>query len=213
MAGYAIASGSTLVDSGFAAFARPQHLFCQEGGRAVSANQPSVYRWIGGGLVAAAIVVFIAAFYPNSGDQAGPDQVVGAQVPALRFPRVDGGDVDLAGLRGRDVLVNVWATWCGPCRREMPSLERLARAQGGRLVVVAIDQGEDPSVAAAYAKRFGVTFDVAIDANERLGTKLHVVGLPSSFFVDKNGVIREAVDGEMNYETMSQKAKTLLAGG
>jgi cytochrome c biogenesis protein CcmG, thiol:disulfide interchange protein DsbE len=173
-----------------------------------------VLRWIVGGLVAVALVVLIAAFFPNEIDQnRGPAQVIGMSAPDVSVPLVRGGSVALRGLRGQDVLLNVWATWCGPCRREMPALERLARAQAGRLLVVAIDQGEDPRTAKAYADRFGITFAVGVDAGQRLGTALHLAGLPSSFFIDKNGVIREAVDGEMTYESMAQKAERLIAGG
>jgi thiol-disulfide isomerase/thioredoxin len=107
------------------------------------------------------------------------------------------------------VLLNVWATWCGPCRREMPALERLAREQTGRLVVIAVDQGEAPATARDFAKRFGVTFPVAADPEQRLGTQLHLVGMPSSFFIDKKGVIREAIDGEMTYDVMLRKAQQI----
>jgi peroxiredoxin len=91
----------------------------------------------------------------------------------------------------------------------MPALERLARQQTGRLVVVAIDQGEAPATAASFAKRFGVTFPVGTDQGQQLGTQLHLAGLPSSFFIDKSGVIREAVDGEMTYDVMLAKAQAV----
>jgi cytochrome c biogenesis protein CcmG, thiol:disulfide interchange protein DsbE len=176
------------------------------GARKVSA----VIRWIVGAIVAGALVVLIAAFFPSEIDQSrGPSQVVGMTAPALRVALVTGGDIDLEALRGHDVLLNLWATWCGPCRREMPALERLAREQTGRLVVIAVDQGEAPATAAKFAKRFGVTFPVGSDQDQRLGTQLHLAGMPSSFFIDKNGVIREAVDGEMTYDVMLRKAQTI----
>ncbi|MBC5826002.1 MAG: TlpA family protein disulfide reductase [Candidatus Eremiobacteraeota bacterium] len=169
-------------------------------------------RWIIGGLVAAAIVIFVAAFFPTSGNQAaGPAQAVGAKMPDVVFPSLTGGTVDFTSLRGHRVLVNVWATWCGPCRREMPALQRLARVDSGHLDVIAIDQGEGSATVKAFASRFSIAFPIALDQSQRLGTVLHLIGLPSSFFVDKNGVIREAVDGEMDYATMSQKAQSLLA--
>jgi thiol-disulfide isomerase/thioredoxin len=169
-----------------------------------------VIRWIVGAIVAVALVVLIAAFFPSEIDQnRGPTQVVGMTAPELAVPLVTGGSLRLRDLRGHDVLLNVWASWCGPCRREMPALERLARERTGTLLVVAVDQGEDPAVAAQFARRFGVTFPVASDQDQRLGTQLHLAGLPSSFFIDKRGVIREAVDGEMSYETMRDKAALL----
>jgi thiol-disulfide isomerase/thioredoxin len=178
-----------------------------------------VTRWILGGLaVTVAVVVLTAMFVPSDVDQdrnthRGPAQVIGQSLPRLTVARLGGGTLALNELRGRDVLVNVWATWCGPCRREMPALERLAKAENGRLLVVAIDQGEDPAAVTPYTRRFGITFPVGLDADQQVGTVLHMVGMPSSFFVDRSGVIRDAVDGEMTYDTMTTKAQTLVAGG
>ena len=165
-----------------------------------------------GGIIVAAVVVLVAALYPNEnpGDR-GPTQMVGEDVPALAFPALRGPAIDLGALHGRDVLLNVWATWCGPCRREMPALQVLARRMQGKLLVVAVDQGEDPSVVARYVRQFGVRFAVAVDRDQRLGTALHLVGMPSSFFIDRSGTVRDAVDGEMTYATMSEKAQRLLA--
>ncbi len=173
-----------------------------------------VIRWLVGGLVVVAVVVLIAALYPNANTaDRGPEQVVGAQLPALSLPALNGPQVNLEALRGKDVLVNVWATWCGPCRREMPALAQLSRAMGSRLSIVAIDQGEDAGVVNAYVKQFGVNFPVYLDRDQRVGTTLHLVGLPSSFFVDRSGVVRDAIDGEMTYDMMREKAQRLIAGG
>lgn len=162
----------------------------------------------------AAVIVLIAALYPNeNAPDRGPEQVVGGELPALTLPALHGPDTNLRTLRGRDTLVNVWATWCGPCRREMPALAQLARAMSPRLTVVAVDQGEDARVVNAYVKQFNIDFPVYLDRDQRIGTMLHLVGLPSSFFVDKHGVVRDAVDGEMTYQTMAEKAGRLIAGG
>jgi cytochrome c biogenesis protein CcmG, thiol:disulfide interchange protein DsbE len=177
----------------------------------------SVYRWLVGGLVVVAVVVLTAMFVPSDFDQsrhtfAGPaEQVVGTVLPDAIVSNVEGGEINLAAYRGRPVLVNLWATWCGPCRREMPALERLSREQAGKLAVIAIDQREDSTVVRSYLRRFGVTFAVGVDNGQQLGTDLHLIGLPSSFFVDRNGVIRDAVDGEMTYDVMNEKARSLLA--
>ncbi len=178
------------------------------------AKRWTVIRWLVGGLVVVAVVVLIAALYPNANaPDRGPAQVIGGQMPALTLPALRGPDVSLTALRGKDVLVNVWATWCGPCRREMPALGKLTRAMGPRLTVVAIDQGEDAQVVNAYVRQFGVDFPVYLDRQQRVGTMMHLVGLPSSFFVDRSGVVRDAVDGEMTYQMMMEKAQRLVAGG
>ena len=172
-----------------------------------------MFRWLIGGLVVVAVVVLIAAFYPNeNAPDRGPLQVVGTSLPSLTLPGLRGPSLNMKDLGGRPVLVNVWATWCGPCRREMPALTQLAHRMGPRVAVIAIDQGEDEQVVKAYVKQFGVDFPVYLDNDQRIGTALHLVGLPSSFFVDSNGIIRDAVDGEMTYDMMSDKAQHLIAG-
>jgi thiol-disulfide isomerase/thioredoxin len=176
-----------------------------------------VYRWLVGGLVVVAVVVLTAMFVPSDFDQArltygGPaGQVVGTALPNATLSDLKGGELTLRSYLGRPVLVNLWATWCGPCRREMPALERLSQDERGKLAVIAIDQREDPVVVRAFVKRFGVTFAVGIDDDQVVGTRLHLIGLPSSFFVDRTGTIRDAVDGEMTYEEMTAKSKSLLA--
>ena len=173
-----------------------------------------MFRWLAGGLVVAAVIVLIAALYPNlNAPDRGPVQMVGAQLPALSLPGLQGQDLSPATLAGKDVLVNVWATWCGPCRREMPALARLSRAMGPRLTVVAIDQGEDRQVVDAYVKEFKVGFPVFLDRDQRVGTMFHLVGMPSSFFIDRSGIVRDAVDGEMTYQMMMDKSQRLVAGG
>jgi len=161
--------------------------------------------------VVVGLVVLVAALYPNGGSEnRGPAEVIGSRLPPVTVPLEGGGSLDLRSLRGRPMLLNLWATWCGPCRREMPALERLSNAERNRLVVIAVDQGEDLKTAEAYARRFGVTFAVGVDADQQLGTVLHLAGLPSSFFIDKDGVIRDAVDGEMTYSTMLAKTSALM---
>lgn len=173
-----------------------------------------MFRWFIGGLVVVAVIVLVAALYPseNALDR-GPAQVVGSSLPPLTLPVLGGGDANIRSLRGKDVLLNVWATWCGPCRREMPALAQLSRGMGRRLTVVAIDQGEDPAVVKKYVNQFKVDFPVYVDQTQQVGTIFHLVGLPSSFFIDKNGVVRDAVDGEMTYQMMTEKANRLVAGG
>jgi len=206
--------GFTMTKRPACARQKSRHVRLRQGESGPVAKRWTVIRWLVGGLVVVAVVVLIAALYPNANaPDRGPAQVVGGQMPSLTLPALRGPDVSLGALRGKDVLVNVWATWCGPCRREMPALGKLKQAMGARLTVVAIDQGEDPQVVDAYVRQFGVAFPVYLDREQRVGTMMHLVGLPSSFFVDRAGVVRDAVDGEMTYQMMMEKAQRLVAGG
>ncbi len=119
--------------------------------------------------------------------------------PPLRLPDLDGKTVDLADLKGRLVVVNFWATWCPPCRREMPSLERLRRALGPRgLTVLAVDVGEDADTVFAFTGQLepGPEFPLLLDRDSAAMQAWKVKGLPTTYVVDPEGkVIFRAVGG------------------
>lgn len=100
----------------------------------------------------------------------------------------DGGAFRLADQRGKVVLVNFWATWCPPCREEMPAMERLYQQHKDHgLVLVAISLDADPAVVPPYLKSGKLTFPVALDPKAETGNKYGVRALPSSFIVDRHG--------------------------
>ncbi|CRI67207.1 Thioredoxin family protein [Thiocapsa sp. KS1] len=122
-----------------------------------------------------------------------------APAPPLRLEDIDGVEHDLADLKGRLVLVNFWATWCPPCRREMPSMERLYRQFKERgLTVLAVDVGEDMDTVFAFTGQLdpAPTFPLLLDTNSQAAQDWGVKGLPTSFVVDPEGrVIIRAVGG------------------
>jgi thiol-disulfide isomerase/thioredoxin len=119
--------------------------------------------------------------------------------PPLRLEDIDEVEHDLADLRGRLVLVNFWATWCPPCRREMPSMERLYQKLKERgLTVLAVDVGEDADTIFAFTGQLdpAPTFPLLIDPDSNAAQDWGVKGLPTSFVVDPEGrVIIRAVGG------------------
>jgi thiol-disulfide isomerase/thioredoxin len=135
--------------------------------------------------------------------------------PALRLDDLDERVHDLADLRGRPVLVNFWATWCPPCRREMPSLERLHQQMGGRgLAVLAVDVGEDADTVFAFTGQLdpAPSFPLLLDPDAGRLKDWGVKGLPTSFLIDAQGrVVRRAVGGtEFDHpETLGQLAPYL----
>lgn len=158
---------------------------------------------------AALALLAVIAFYPGGGPKpnldasGGPRMLAGA--PAQSFPakRVDGTPDALADYRGRVVLLNLWATWCPPCREEMPALERFYReyrAQG--VVVLGVDQGEDPQVAARYAREHGVTYPILVDEDQQYGRAYAAVGLPTTIVVGRDGRIVKGIDGELTLAQM-----------
>jgi thiol-disulfide isomerase/thioredoxin len=106
--------------------------------------------------------------------------------PALRLPDSDGKLVDLAGFRGKVVLVNFWATWCPPCRKEFPSLARVRkRFKSAEFEVLAVNVGEDPDMVFSFT---GTTeFPVLFDRDSKAMGRWPVKGLPTTFLVDREG--------------------------
>ena len=103
---------------------------------------------------------------------------------------VDGSSFRLSEHRGKTVLLNFWATWCPPCREEMPALERLYRQHKDRgLVLVAISIDADPKIVPPYVKGSKLTFPIALDPKAEIANKYGVRALPSSFVVDRQGTM------------------------
>lgn len=146
-------------------------------------------------LVAVLAVAVIAAM-PVHGFAADPFVALdlirprtASPAPDFTVPRLGAGSIALEALRGRLVFLNFWATWCPPCKREMPSMERLYRRyrdRGLAVVAISIDSGGVEGVA-AFVKRLGLTFPIGLDPTVEVANRYRVRALPSSFLIDRRG--------------------------
>jgi peroxiredoxin len=122
-----------------------------------------------------------------------PAPEVGHPAPDFTLRTPGGGTISLHALRGKVVLLNFWATWCHPCRSEMPELSAWYRQQHAKgLVVLGVDQQEGAHAAAEYAQRIHASYPLALDSDGSVSSRYDVVGLPTSFLIDRNGVVRSA---------------------
>lgn len=126
-----------------------------------------------------------------------------AAAPDLAWVNAEGATSELSALRGRAVVINFWATWCVPCRQEMPALDRIATSEPG-LMVLAIDLQEDSDSVRAFFERYQIRSLVPlIDPNGQMFRRYGVVSLPTTFFVDREGVIRQVeIGGPLSEERL-----------
>ena len=118
---------------------------------------------------------------------------IGSPVPEYSAVSLDGDSVSLAAHRGKVVLLNVWATWCHPCRDEIPELQALHEkyaARGLELVGVSVDTESADSAIRAFMRDFRMTYPVWRDPGERVSAQFHIVGVPATFLIDREGVLR-----------------------
>ena len=146
-------------------------------------------------------LVWIAFSVDRSGASTNgriPAPRAGFLAPEFALQTMDGETVSLASLRGQAVLVNIWASWCMPCRAEMPAMQRVYeeyKADG--LVVLAVNSTVQDSAdrAASFVQELGLTFPIVLDVEGKATGLYQVSALPSSFFVGRDGVIVEVVIG------------------
>lgn len=154
----------------------------------------------------------------RSGGEQGAIVAVGAPVPAYSTTTLAGDSASLASLRGKVVLLNIWATWCHPCREEIPVLQKLHEthaARGLELVGVSVDVGGAEAEIRSFAKDFRMTYPIWLDPAERVSSLFMAVGVPATYLVDRDGVLRWRHVGPVKEgdPALAKALEAALAGG
>lgn len=141
---------------------------------------------------------------------------VGQPAPDFVLETRDGARLRLSSLQGRVVVLNFWASWCGPCRQEMPEFQR-EFARGGKdapvIVAVNVLTLDARAPAEAFVSELGITFPVLFDASGDVSERYRVRGLPSTFFIDRTGVVRSATYGPVFGTLLQHGIATAEAAG
>lgn len=145
------------------------------------------------------------------GPQATQPQA-GDPAPGFQVERLDGSQASFPGdYRGRVVALRFWADWCPFCKDEMRAIETVyQQARDAGLVVLAMNVGQSPEVAERFARGLGISYEVALDEDAEVSGLYGVVGLPLTYFVDRQGRVRNKILGEASAETFGELASGLL---
>ncbi len=184
-------------------------------------------RWVLAGLIGT--VLFTSAGYEHAGyGQPRPDLMVptrhlfgrehitiGSPAPNFKLWDLHGNPVSLVNFRGKVVFINFWATWCGPCRVEMPAMEKLYgefRFKGLEILAVSTDH-QGVAVTRPFQQSMGLTFPILHDSDYRVGGIYGARTLPMTFLVDRSGIIRHRIFGARDWHSPEARGliRTLLS--
>lgn len=128
----------------------------------------------------------------------------------FKLKDLDGNEVALSNFKGKKVFLNFWATWCPPCKAEMPDIEKLyGETKDSDLVILAIDMGENKETVKSFIVENGYNFRILLDTNQEVARKYNISSMPTSFFIDKEGYIRATHIGAMNIAQMKSYVQLL----
>ena len=132
----------------------------------------------------------------------------GTPAPNFTVQSLDGRAISLQDMRGKTVIVNFWATWCAPCRSEMPDMEQLSRERGDELVVLAVNVQEAKEPVRRFVEQYGLTFPIGFDTAGEVTQAFGVQSLPTTFFIDREGRVCAFNMGALNKSAMARKLDT-----
>lgn len=135
---------------------------------------------------------------------------VGHPAPDFSLRTTEGVTITLSALRGQPVMINFWATWCPPCRAEIPYIQDASVHYAGEIVFLGVDSAEPEPIVADFAARYGLTYPLPLDVDGKVSTLYSVYALPTTFFVDRAGVIRSIFSGPMTAAVLEERLQQLL---
>ena len=149
----------------------------------------------------------------SAGSQSLQAPAQSSPAPEFQLETLDGTSIKLADLRGRPVLINFWATWCGPCQQEMPLIEQYYQKYKSDLVVLAVNSAEPQTDVQTFVTNYNLTFPVLLDPDYKVEDLYRVRAFPTTFFVDKSGTIRYQQIGVLSEGQLVKYLAQLGVGG
>lgn len=136
---------------------------------------------------------------------------IGAKAPNFSLNTLDGKQVELSDYKGKKVMLNFWATWCPPCKKEMPDMEKYTQQAGDDVVVLAVNIDPENDVQ-AFVEDNGITFTIPLDsqsAKNPVNERYKILSIPTTYFIDKEGIIRNKVISAMQLKDMERNINSM----
>ena len=136
---------------------------------------------------------------------------IGAKAPNFSLKTLDGKQVELSDYKGKKVMLNFWATWCPPCKKEMPDMEKYTQQAGDDVVVLAVNIDPENDVQ-AFVEDNGITFTIPLDsqsAKNPVNERYKILSIPTTYFIDKQGIIRNKVISAMQLKDMERNINSM----
>lgn len=155
----------------------------------------------------------VASSQENNIPHLEPAPLAGHPAPDFTLSDVQGHPVALSDFKGQPVIINFWATWCGPCRVEMPHLQAAYENhhQNGLVVLgVNLTERDDPRAVPDFLAEFGLTFPVVLDHSGQVAELYRVLGQPASVFIDQEGMIHQVFQGPVNEQFINERVAELI---
>ncbi len=155
------------------------------------------------------LTTLLASCEKQEGGKTQLQAAIGKPAPDFTLSDLNGKTWKLSDLKGKVVFVNFWATWCPPCRQEMPSMQALYKEMASeRFEMLAILQNDDPARAEKLARQLGITFPILVDPESKAAKAYGLTGVPETFIVDASGILREKFIGAYPWD--SPQAKSMI---
>ncbi|WP_251550630.1 peroxiredoxin family protein [Neobacillus muris] len=146
----------------------------------------------------------------NAGTATAADEglAIKDKAPDFELKTLTGETVKLSDLKGKKVMINFWATWCPPCKAEMPDMEKFHQVVGDDIAILAINIDPQYDVQ-AFVDEYKLTFPILLDSEDSVNEKYRVLSIPTSYFIDSKGIIQNKISGSMTLEQMKEYAGNL----